>query len=230
MHCYLNVSHALCMEVLVGGPLLTCPYVHLVFAFEFIRNMIYPVQSCIQFNATDDYLDSSLVFHNAAFRHACILTASSFDDFLSKRPATPITYRHLHRSLALLNDNLSERDAHLSDANVAIVRILALTAQLFGDHAAAASHLSGLMKIIELRGGVQYLRCNPKLYSKIDRYIFAQKKLRVLCHPNPLSSPLTSITFTSCHCDLVGLQVRRLLSRVLPLIVYTGPPYQCVDC
>ena len=68
-----------------------------------------------------------------------------------------------------LNEKLGEKDAYLVDSNVYIIVMLTLMAAMFGDHAAANAHIDGLRRIVDLRGGMEYLRCNHNLHYKLDR-------------------------------------------------------------
>ena len=143
--------------------------INTVFTYDNIKDTMYPVDQCIQFEKVEkkEYLE--WLCCDDAFFHSVLLTISAVDDYVLQRPPAQITYHHLRRTLSLLNQRLSEKDAHLADSTVYIILTLALMAGVFGDYAAASTHIAGLQQIVRLRGGVKHLRLNPKLHFKLDR-------------------------------------------------------------
>lgn len=130
---------------------------------------MYPVDQCIEFEKVEKREYLQWLCCDDAFFHSVLLTISAVDDYVLQRPPTDITHHHLRRTLSLLNQRLSEKDAHLVDSTVYIILTLALMAGVFGDYAAASTHIAGLQQIVRLRGGVKHLRLNSKLHFKLDR-------------------------------------------------------------
>lgn len=87
-----------------------------------------------------------------------------------RRPLSNTTYCHLRRTLPILNDRLSDTDAHEHDIIIYVVSILALIAILFGDYNVAKMYAAGLSAIIRLRGGIDAIKNNPLIQLSIDRY------------------------------------------------------------
>lgn len=69
----------------------------------------------------------------------------------------------------MLNKRLSTTESHAFDSTVYIVFILASVAAMVGDYDATGAHISGLYRILMLRGGLDYLRSDPSLHFKLDR-------------------------------------------------------------
>ena len=129
---------------------------------------IYPLKLCIELDEpTSDFFQWLL--RDVAFLHSVLLATCAFDDISKGQPLAKATRFHLQRTLSLLNKKLSEREACCNDLTIYIVITLALMASLFGEHAAAETHLAGLHQIIELAGGLGKLRQKPKLHFTIDR-------------------------------------------------------------
>jgi hypothetical protein len=87
-----------------------------------------------------------------------------------RRPLSNTTYRHLRRTLHILNRRLAETDAYKHDILLYVVGILALIAVRFGHYNTAKIHAAGLSEIIRLRGGFTTLNNIPLIQLTIDRY------------------------------------------------------------
>ncbi|KAF2799741.1 hypothetical protein K505DRAFT_413483 [Melanomma pulvis-pyrius CBS 109.77] len=133
-----------------------------------VRNLVSPIEVCVNVDPLQpNYF--AWPFYDVTFFHAAMLTTSATNDFMLKRPMTKTTYFHLRRTLHFLNQKLCEEDAFLVDSTVYVIVMLTLMAATFGDSNAAGAHMSGLQRIVKLRGGMEYLRCTPKLHYKLDR-------------------------------------------------------------
>ncbi|KAK5700215.1 hypothetical protein LTR17_023124 [Elasticomyces elasticus] len=84
-----------------------------------------------------------------------------------KRPPSKTTLFHLEKTLGSLNHTLGTSWGRHSDAIIWIILTLAWLAAVFGDQAAAATHMAGLRRLVELRGGQEYLRQQPKQHFKV---------------------------------------------------------------
>lgn len=78
---------------------------------------------------------------------------------------------HYAITLQLLQARLNEFDqtAATSDATIMVVFLLASAAELMGDYATVGSHIKGLEKIVNLRGGVQALNTHNNIQVKVCR-------------------------------------------------------------
>lgn len=93
------------------------------------------------------------------------------NDYLISCTLSKTTVFHLRRTLHFLNEKLAHEDAYRDDSNVYVIIMLTLLAVSFGDYVAANAHMDGLRRIVELRGGMEYLQSMPKLHYKLDRYV-----------------------------------------------------------
>jgi hypothetical protein len=88
-------------------------------------------------------------------------------DFVLQQAPAKTTLYHSQKTMALLNDHLSDSAYALRDSTVAIILSLSLGAQVNRDITAACAHASGLRRIIYLRGGLDTFRGNAKLHVKL---------------------------------------------------------------
>jgi len=141
-----------------------------VFSCKTLEHALSPLKDCVDFSATETKCFEWL-FYDASFLNALLLLGSALNDFsLCDQPQPGIkTYKYLHRTIVLLNEKLSEHDAHTSDSVLYVVITLAMLGAVFGDWRAASAHIAGLHKIVQLRGGLRYLEERPKLHFKLDR-------------------------------------------------------------
>ncbi|RDW65101.1 hypothetical protein BP6252_10752 [Coleophoma cylindrospora] len=116
------------------------------------------------------------------FRAILLLTSAS-NDLMLRRPLSNTTYRHLRRTLPILNSRLTKSDAHEHDIILYVVSILASIAILFGDYNAAKVHSAGLSEILRLRGGVGGVNSNPLMQLSIDRLNFSSLLITKLWTP-----------------------------------------------
>ncbi|KAH8698534.1 hypothetical protein BGW36DRAFT_406490, partial [Talaromyces proteolyticus] len=101
--------------------------------------------------------------------HALLLLASASNDLILRRSLSKTTYRHLQNTLPILNNRLSDTNAHQYDMILYVVGILASIAIVFGDHNAAQMHAAGISEILRLRGGVAAGTRNSMIHLSIDR-------------------------------------------------------------
>ena len=102
-----------------------------------------------------------------AFFHSILLATYALHDFMMRRPLAKTSRFHLGQTLSLLNEKLSDDKAYLLDSTIYVMLCLTVMAGIFGDYAATSAHISGLQRIVHLRGGIDYLRVQPKLHFKL---------------------------------------------------------------
>lgn len=92
------------------------------------------------------------------------------DLFVGKRD-TAVALHHLTQALQLLKLRLSRNDA-ADDINIAIVTMMALVERHQNHYLNAKTHMDGLQRMVEIRGGIsQLLTDNPVLSHKITRSV-----------------------------------------------------------
>jgi hypothetical protein len=136
--------------------------------YNVARNITYPVDFCVNFDLSRTIWFQWLS-HNVAFLHSVLLATSAMHDFIMQRPPAKTTYFHLRKTIAFLNERLSDSAVSLRDSTVAVVLTLVELAGVLGDYAAVRAHIAGLQQMVRLRGGLEGFRDNTKLHIKIGR-------------------------------------------------------------
>lgn len=136
-----------------------------------IRDTLYPFKYFGILVDFDD--DPSLCFQLLCSEKLCfyaiLLLTSASNDLMLRQPLSSATFRHLRRTLPILNARLSDTGAYKNDITLYVISILASIAILFGDYDAAKLHAAGLSEIIRLRGGFGAINYNPVIQFSIDR-------------------------------------------------------------
>jgi hypothetical protein len=80
---------------------------------------------------------------------------------------------HYAQTLQHLQARLDESDQTLaiSDSTIMVIFFLASVAELTKDFAAVATHINGLEKIVNLRGGVRALNTHNNIQVKVCRWV-----------------------------------------------------------
>jgi hypothetical protein len=79
------------------------------------------------------------------------------------------TLAYLGRTLEALARTLPRREAWHSNATAYTVMTLAVVANMAGEREVAGQHVDGLYRMLNLRGGFDHLRREPKFHFKVDR-------------------------------------------------------------
>lgn len=138
--------------------------------FLSLKNLIYPVEPCVAFEQ-EGFGGITWLSVDESFLYCVQFSIFAMEDFLHRRSPVPDTLSHLQQAIALLNERLSLGDVSLQGSTVYNVALLALTAGLFDDHVAVRAHILGLHKMVQLLGGIRYLRDNPILQYKLSRSV-----------------------------------------------------------
>ncbi|KAF2681004.1 hypothetical protein K458DRAFT_392232 [Lentithecium fluviatile CBS 122367] len=141
-----------------------------VFAYKSLEQSMSPLKDCVSFSPIETKCFEWL-FNDASFLHALLLVGSMMNDFNLYNIQQPgsKTYKYLRKTILLLNIKLGEQEAHSKDSTLYVVITLTMLAAWSSDWRAASAHIAGLYKIVELRGGLEYLAQRPKLHFKLDR-------------------------------------------------------------
>lgn len=104
--------------------------------------------------------------------HSTLAISASYVDFFERKPGiSSKTLYHISKAYALVNLKLSGPES-VSDSAIAAVITLAIYQQIHIQHATGLIHLSGLYRMIQLRGGISRLmKENRSLALKALRYV-----------------------------------------------------------
>jgi len=106
-----------------------------------------------------------------AFLHSLLTTSALMaqsDSLVSAQPVG-LMWFHLQRTISLLNSRLSNKSAHFMDSTLNVILTLAVLASIIGHREALRAHLSGLRKVVDLRGGFSFLHKHAFLYHRINK-------------------------------------------------------------
>lgn len=127
---------------------------------------MYPIDPHIAFNK-DETQHFRWLHYDRPYLHCVLLMASAVSDLIQHRQPAPTTRLHLHQTIVLLNEGLQGHADQLNESSVYIVMALAIVAGVFGDRAAANTHLAALEQLMQLHGGPSTF--NAKTLFKIDQ-------------------------------------------------------------
>ncbi|CAJ2508895.1 Uu.00g139210.m01.CDS01 [Anthostomella pinea] len=110
------------------------------------------------------------LFQDEAFFHCAIaMAAAAFDPSWLTQQETAQAMVHLSRGMRIVNERLSGDDA-LSDLTLGVVLSMSQHESLRNRHHQGLVHLNGLLRMIELRGGISVLAAhNPAIAQKVFR-------------------------------------------------------------
>lgn len=108
-----------------------------------------------------------------AFFHSVIMSTSAMQDFFLGQPLSDMTLYHLRKTLALLNQRLSEGELYQMDSTIWIILALAMISGFFCDFSATGTHIAGLRQIVHLQGGRSFLEARPKMQFKLESLEFS---------------------------------------------------------
>ncbi|KAK1979064.1 hypothetical protein LZ30DRAFT_751698 [Colletotrichum cereale] len=138
--------------------------------FEFygvIKETMYPVEWCLRFDDSKTPWFYWLL-SDAAFLHSILFTVCLLHDSVGGKTSNRTSF-HVWKTLNLLNRNISDKNLALADSTIATVVSMCMVSEVFGHRDSAAAHVSGMRRIVELRGGIESFRHNLQLQVKICR-------------------------------------------------------------
>jgi transcription factor-like protein len=104
------------------------------------------------------------------FHGAMAVSIMSLNNLCAHQEDTSKAVRHISHSLRLLSTRLSGAHA-VSDENIMAVINMVQYDRCQGEYQRGVVHVDGLLRMIQLRGGIAELaRANPKLALKVFRY------------------------------------------------------------
>lgn len=135
------------------------------------KKIMFPLEPCILFEKKDtQWLEP--MFFDAVYLNATVFATMTFAGLLSSQ-SNQTAGSYFTTTLQLLQERLSLQDEKLkvSDPTLMAVWTLAMHSVFVGEYRTARQHISGLRKMIELRGGLDNLRGNTKLIIEILKYV-----------------------------------------------------------
>lgn len=111
------------------------------------------------------------------FHCTVALSATALNNLVVKPDDPAEALRHLSQTFQLVNKRLSGNDP-VSDATIAVVIGMAQFERHQGQYRRGIIHLNGLMRMVELRGGISSLTLHkPTLTQKLFRWEFPNRIL-----------------------------------------------------
>lgn len=137
-------------------------------SFVDIVHSTYRVEQCINFGPEEEQSLYEEMAFEEAFLHNVLLATSAAQDRALGRPLGSTGRFHLSKILVLLNKRLSDRTGYDLESTIYIILLLAVLSAGFGDYAAADAHMTGLQRLLLLRGGAERYRGRHLLQNKLE--------------------------------------------------------------
>ncbi|KAL5089488.1 hypothetical protein Trisim1_005184 [Trichoderma cf. simile WF8] len=142
-----------------------------ILKFSFMaKRVIYPLERCINFDKKDkfDRMWFELMTQDAAYLHTVLFTSQTYFMHTSSQNnpgAVKTVIMHHSRALQLLRERLAAKheEVKISDPTILVVLALAGHAHMINDYETAKTHIDGLRRIVQLRGGLSTFSYHPKL-------------------------------------------------------------------
>lgn len=136
--------------------------------FTTVKQIIYPMEWCSSFNPSSSVWLKWMLLDPGCL-HACLYTVSLFFDHVLGPSSEAASRYHLYRTVKALRDRVDHVDEALTDSTASVIMSLLMIAECFGDYASVATHIQGLRRIVEMRGGIESFMQNEELYYKLCR-------------------------------------------------------------
>lgn len=160
---------------------------------------LFPLEPCISFSNHQQQWVAPVTY-DALYLHATIFASQAALGFGSSQDANgSVVSRHFGRTVKLLRLRLEQGDPMktTADTTLMVMIILAMAALLSGQEDMARSHLCGVKRVVDIRGGfasfansvkllIEVLRCDIGLALSTGRPPFFFHR--------PLSGPNTSLS------------------------------------
>lgn len=137
-----------------------------------IQDIIYPTELCLVVRPASGGWFAGF-WTDVVYFHALLFSAAIIADTSQGASLSASSMTYLSHTIRLLQKRLKEPDPNLvaSDATIMTVVGLSATAAICDDMDAARNHVSGLFRLVELRGGFKALSGNnPRLIAKVCKY------------------------------------------------------------
>lgn len=143
------------------------------FAFNVVNQPLTPLAQWVDFDNMH-FVHFDEIFRDAAFLHSILFASHTIGNlenpYWNGKPGTKVLL-HQRKTIDLLSKKIEHEGnrVHLEDSVLYVIFNLLLLAVIHADWIACAAHFAGLRKIIQLRGGMDFLHSQTKLHFKIDR-------------------------------------------------------------
>lgn len=129
---------------------------------------IYPIETCV---VLDPMISTSFQYlqFDVLFLHSLVWAMQTFLDRLQNTPNSRDGMMQGTKTLNLLRERLTHQALATSDVTISVVATLVTIASATRDLEAARKHMTGLSKMISLRGGLKTLKENPQAQLKVYR-------------------------------------------------------------
>ncbi|KAK4948641.1 hypothetical protein LTR10_012645 [Elasticomyces elasticus] len=153
------------------------PVIHDLLKFSFkAKRIMYPLERHIMFHKNNkvDTMWVELLTLDAAYMHAAVFASQAYI-FHTSNQETPVAARravvHHSAALRLLRERLSapkeEDKISVTDPTILVVLYLTLHAHFMVDCKTAKHHMSGLRKLVDMRGGLMAFNYNTKMVIEL---------------------------------------------------------------
>ncbi|KAL4924095.1 uncharacterized protein BDV17DRAFT_301291 [Aspergillus undulatus] len=137
---------------------------------QYFTSAMYPIELFLDYDVTTcDW--ANWLFTDTVYLQCSLFMASTMHDLTLNKSISTKTYSNLRETIIALNKRLSTSDQEvaLSDSTLAVVITLTMFCCMISDHGGARAHAKGLKMMVKLRGGMQGVMRNRKLYLKLGR-------------------------------------------------------------
>jgi hypothetical protein len=118
----------------------------------------------------------------ASFYAAMSFAGSTYYSIQNLPPNTANLLGLRHKAITSINDRLSEPDICIDDQTIAAVFCMSILESVYGDTSSYDIHMSGLEKMVRMRGGLESLELGGLLAKMVAWLDFNHSKL----HGTPL--------------------------------------------
>lgn len=142
------------------------------------KQAMFSLEPRVHFDDATRRLWSDTIHTDKAYLHSIVSVVGFYRGLASGRHAREnrapaYAFQHLAQALSLVRERVTSADDGLrtSDQTMMAIMVLAIQSYLLGHAETAMSHLKGVRRIVDLRGGVVALRSSPKLLLEMLRSV-----------------------------------------------------------
>lgn len=146
--------------------------------FTILKQSLHPIEICLNVYPRStiwfDYL-----YYDVMYLHSILWTTQAYFDWISPQATSKAALLHMSKTLDLLKYRLNDPRLAIADTTIFVVVLLVMTSALLGDHEAATKHITGLYRMVMLRGGLGALREDIQIQIKVCRYAISHSSLMI---------------------------------------------------
>ncbi|KAI5467777.1 hypothetical protein BGZ63DRAFT_35931 [Mariannaea sp. PMI_226] len=141
-------------------------------AFVLVKPSTHTLEIVLVDGKRNDMFCFSDFPRHPALLHSILFTSQAFYDHALGLPYGKTAQLHLAKTLFHLQKIISSDEEATSDSTLAVVLSLATAAAILGDIETVKRHMSGLCRIIEMRGGLESFEQGSMVEHKSERLDF----------------------------------------------------------